>query len=220
MKAKAKPSNKRILLMGGAILITIAYGARQRFRAKEAPVITPVERVTSSVTPEDKNRALTLKMAVNLVKHKQYQGAKRILEDVLAAEPMNVSVLNNLAYVTGQLGEENVAAEYLHTALQIMPTCAECLNNLGTLLRKQGKSEEARKQFEEAVKLEPGQADARLNLAVLQEEQADWAHALASYREAEKIVSDPELRKWVLQRVAWLSEVTQGAVREIAGGGK
>ncbi len=178
---------------------------------------TPVERLSKVMLRVDNSKTLGLELGIKLVHSGQLGAAKRIFEDVLAKEPTNVSVLNNLAYVAGEQGDLKLAGEYLQTVLQISAACGECLNNLGSVRHRQGNAEEARRLFEQAARVEPTLPDAKLNLAVLAEEKSEWVEALQWYKQAEPLVKDSEIKKQVLQRMQWMTEITQSSHRQIAG---
>jgi Tfp pilus assembly protein PilF len=179
--------------------------------------VTDCLRFSRNLFPGKTGRELSVKLGVSLLQKKDYLEAKKVFEEVLMEEPTNVSVLNNLAYIAGELNEEARAIEFLRTALQINDQCAECSNNLGNLLFKQGKIEEARKLFAKATTISPNYLDAHLNLAVLSEDQSDWSTAAASYKEALSRTTDPDLKKIISQRVLWMTEISQNTARALAG---
>jgi tetratricopeptide (TPR) repeat protein len=187
-------------------------------RTEKPEVLEAGARLSKSLLPGASGGSLSFQLGMRLVTAKQYPEAKRIFEDLLVAEPQNVSILNNLAYILGEMGNYGSAAEHLQTALQISPTCSECLNNLGSIHQRQGRQKEAIDNFQKAANLDPNHPDPRLNLAVLYEDQGDWSSALEWYKQAEARVQDPKVRKWVTLRALWMSELQQTtSARKIAG---
>lgn len=198
-------------------LVLIAAIGLKRSPPKAEEILTASVRLSKTLLPAGTARDWNMELGVRLAKKKHYGAARKIFEEILLMEPTNISLLNNIAYVAGEQGDLARAAEYLQTALQISDQCAECLNNLGTILVKQSKVTEARVSFERATKIDGNYLDPRLNLAVLLEGESDWIAALDWYRQSEPLVQDPEIRKWVNARAAWMAEAAQNAKRQIAG---
>lgn len=186
-------------------------------RTEKAEILVVGAKLSKTFMPGSKGSEMSSRLAMRLVDSKQYPEAKKVFEDLLVSEPQNVSVLNNLAYVLGEMGAFPSAFEYLQTAVQINPQCSECFNNLGSILHRQGKSKEAIEALQKAAALDPNHPDPRVNLAVLYEELGDWPAALDWYKQAETRVQDPKVRKWVTLRALWMSELAQGSQRKIAG---
>lgn len=188
-------------------------------RTEKPEVLVVGARLSKTLMPGSKGSELSFQLGMRLVESKQFPEAKKVFEDLLATDAQNVSVLNNLAYLLGELGNYPSASQYLQTAIQVAPDCSECFNNLGTILQRQGKTKEAVEQYTKAAALDPNHPDPRLNLAVLYEESGDWAAALDWYKQAESRVQDPKHRKWVTLRALWMSELTAngGKTRKIAG---
>jgi tetratricopeptide (TPR) repeat protein len=220
--------DKKILLRGIFVcvflLVSAALGLRFAYKKfiamQDLPEGTPREQVITNCYRFSKSvfappvlNAVALKLGIDYAKKKQYSLAKKIFEEVLASEPTNASVLNNLAFIAG---EENDLAKYLRTSVMISGSCAECMNNLGSVLFRQNKPDEARKMFEDAAKLDPKYIDPRLNLAMLLEEKAEWSSALEMYRQAEPHIIDAELKRTVNQRSSWMAEIAQNSKRNVA----
>ena len=133
--------------------------------------------------------------------------------------------MNNLAYIAGEQGDTNRAAEYLSTAIQVNDKCAECFNNLGSILFKQGKQAEARKMFERAVAIDAKYADAELNLAVALEGMSDWLGAAENYQSGGEPRQRSGSHQVGHQRATWMAEIAgatvgapAGSKRDVAGG--
>lgn len=210
-----------ILLVSAALGLRLAY--KKIIAMQDIPEGTPREqvitncyRLSKSVFSPTVLNGAALKLGIDYAKKKQYPLAKKIFEEVLATEPTNASVLNNLAFIAGEENDLVKAAEYLRTSVMINASCAECMNNLGSILFRQNKPDEARKLFEDAAKLDPKYIDPRLNLAMLLEEKAEWSSALEMYRQAEPHIIEPELKRMVSQRSSWMAEIAQNSKRNVA----
>jgi len=201
-----------------AIVTVVVMRARAKPEGKIAEaVMTASVRLSKTILPARTAKEMNADLAVRLAQSKQYPAARKVFEEILLSEPTNVSILNNIAFVSAEMGDVPRAIEYLQTALQVSEACAECFNNLGSLLHKQGKGIEAKSNFERAVKLDPFYVDPKLNLGVLLEESSDWTGAYEWYRQAEPGIKDPELKKWVGVRIIWMSEISTANKRQIAG---
>ena len=202
----------------------IAIGAMFVMRSREKPtgpvaqaVMAASVRLSKTILPSGTAKEMNMQLALRLAQTKQFAAARKVFEELLLGEPTNVSLLNNIAYVSGEMGDYPRAGEYLQTAIQVSEACAECLNNLGAVLYKQGKKDEAKQSFEKAAKIDPTYVDPKLNLAVLLEENSDWSGALEWYRQAEPGIKDPEIKKWVSMRAVWMAEIATANKRQVAG---
>lgn len=185
--------------------------------APEAPTIT--ERLSRSVLSLGDTRDWNVNLGVKLAKAKHYSAARKVFEALHLIEPDNASVLNNLAFVTAEMGDVPKAIEYLQLAVQAAgDSCAECHNNLGSLLLKQEKIAEAKGAFEKAARIDGNYVDAKLHLAMLAEQESDWSGALEWYRQAMGLVEDPELKTWIASRASWMVEITTSTKRQVSGG--
>ncbi len=201
------------------VLAGVYFSKKPQVKPADLFVTTAV-RLSTNVLPTSTARDWNAELGLRLTKAKHYGAAKRVFEELLLAEPTNVSILNNIAYVVGEQGDFVRAQEYLQTAVQVSESCAECFNNLGTLLYKQGKKGEAKGNFQKALQVNANYIDAKLNMAILAEEDSDWAGALDWYKQAENAITDPEVKKWVLTRASWMTEIAQNAKRQVAGEGQ
>lgn len=220
LKAKFKsipPRWKIGLPMFGLVLVAIVNLKKAPQAVTTEELITASVRLSKNILPSGTARDWNAELGVRLAKGKQYGAARKVFEEILLIEPTNISILNNIAFVSGEQGDYPRAMEYLQTALQVSETCAECYNNMGTLLYKQGKRDEARTAFEKAARIDGNYVDPKLNIAVLLEEDSDWQGALDWYKQAEALITDPEVKKWVLSRATWMAEIARNTKRNIAG---
>jgi putative PEP-CTERM system TPR-repeat lipoprotein len=95
---------------------------------------------------------------------KDYAGAARYYREILERQSQNPMVLNNLAWVTGQLHDPK-ALEYAEKANQLAPNRAPIMDTLGTLLVEKGDTARGVDLLRKAVELEPGRSEIRLNFA-------------------------------------------------------
>lgn len=206
---------KRTLILGSVLGLALC-GFALCWMGKKNQQIWHSLRLSKSFTKSEEIQTQNIELGIKLVRSQQFAEAKKIFERILAADMDNVSVLNNLGYVSGEMGKLSVAKEYLKKAIELFPQCAECLNNLGAVLIREGNRVEARAKFEKALELYPQYVDALLNLGVLFEEDSEWSSAWESFRRASGQISDPELKKWVDLRVGLLAQIPQSTRRELA----
>lgn len=96
---------------------------------------------------------------------KQWDAAREILRQAVAARPKDPEANYSLAMVFAQTDDTTHAYEYLQKALQFRPRYPEALNNLGILLLRTRKRDEAVTKFEECIRVAPGFDQSYLNLA-------------------------------------------------------
>jgi len=184
---------------------------------KKVALDRKIPKLSKSIVPQERAIEFTIQLGLKLIREGEVESAKNVFEKLLVTHPNNVSILNNLGYLMGEMGNWAKASLYLEKAIQISNNCAECLNNLGTALQRQGKVIEARKMFEQAVNADPKFLDPKLNLAVLYEMKGDWALALEWYKKSAGDLKDSKLTEWVNTRALWMAEITkEKATREIA----
>ena len=83
---------------------------------------------------------------------------------VLASQPDNVVALNNLAWVSGELGDPQSIA-YAERALKLAPQSPQVIDTLGGLLIKKGDLAKGLEYQERAVQLAPNAPSLRVNYA-------------------------------------------------------
>jgi putative PEP-CTERM system TPR-repeat lipoprotein len=93
-----------------------------------------------------------------------YKSAARHYQALLALQPDNVRFLNNLAWVSGELGDPK-ALSYAEKASALAPADPAVLDTLGTLLVKKGDVTQGLEKLRQAAQLGPNQSDIRLHLA-------------------------------------------------------
>ncbi len=109
-----------------------------------------------------------------------FEEAERLYRAVVALQPENPLILNNLAWVAGQLGK-NDAIALAERALALAPESAAILDTLGMLQVEAGQHEQGLSNLRKAVDAAPDQPVLRLNLAkafIKMERKADAAREL------------------------------------------
>ncbi|MBL8352931.1 MAG: PEP-CTERM system TPR-repeat protein PrsT [Burkholderiaceae bacterium] len=109
---------------------------------------------------------------------KDYAAAEKHYRAALRITPDNVFVLNNLAWVSGQLGKED-AAELAEKANKLAPDQPMFMDTLAMLLADKGEFARAIELEKKALALQPGNAGVRLNLARIYIKSGDKPRARA-----------------------------------------
>ena len=111
-------------------------------------------------------RSLTMRLYLG----EREMGAKNLkaaaahYQAVIAIDANNAVALNNLAWISGELGDPK-ALSYAERAAKLVPNNAAILDTYGSLLVKKGESAKGLEYMGRAAKLAPGRYDIRLNYA-------------------------------------------------------
>jgi len=147
---------KRYLMSVVAILLVVgALGAGGYFLLREPSAVTP--------TPE--LPAASLETAQEQMDAGEFESAKVILEQIVAAEPENAEAyfLLGLTYFNLQMYDQ--AKDFFDRALTIEPDRAPAVHhNLGVLAYQLGDMETAVEEFQAAMELDPQDADTHYQL--------------------------------------------------------
>lgn len=108
--------------------------------------------------------AFRFALAEQATQRKDYTTAVRYYQEALLNEPGNAVLLNNLAWVAGQVNDPH-ALEYAERANKIAPDQPRILDTLGVLLVDKGDAKRGVDLLRRAVELAPGLPAIRLNLA-------------------------------------------------------
>lgn len=114
-----------------------------------------------------KDARFSLYLAESATARKDFAAAAKLYRPLLEAQPDNAALLNNFAWVAGQLKDPK-AIEYAEKANKLAPNQPAVMDTLGVLLVDQGdQGNQARglALLKEAVALAPQQAMIRLNYA-------------------------------------------------------
>jgi tetratricopeptide (TPR) repeat protein len=95
---------------------------------------------------------------------KDYQLAARYYREALESQPNNPTLLNNLAWVSGQIKAPK-AIEYAEKANQLAPNQPPFIDTLAMLLADKGETAKAIELLRKALEISPQAAAIQLNLA-------------------------------------------------------
>ncbi len=144
------------------------------------------------------DRALKVKpnfhMAYNIKSIVAYQRgnkkmAIKLLEKAIECNPLDPTLLFNLACMKEENGDRQGAINTLTDALKLNPNHASALNNRGNLYGLQGDYTRARVDLDQAIRLEPHNVRAILNRARLFAQMGQVEESVADYEQAQKIMS-------------------------------
>jgi Flp pilus assembly protein TadD len=116
--------------------------------------------------------------------------AESLYRQVLQAEPRHADAWHLLGLIAGQVGRDDMAAQYIGQALRLNPGFADAHNNLGHVLWRLGKLAEAEACCREALRLKSRFASAHNNLGNVLWRLGKVEEAEPSYREALNV--DPD----------------------------
>jgi len=110
---------------------------------------------------------MSLQQALDLaVQHHQagrLREADTIYRKILAADPNNSHALHLTGLLASQVGQTDVAVDYIRRAITLNPTAAHFHSNLGATHATAGRSQQALEAFDRALLLQPDLADAHEN---------------------------------------------------------
>ncbi|MBN1617660.1 MAG: tetratricopeptide repeat protein [Spirochaetales bacterium] len=119
---------------------------------------------------EPDNPVLWFNLALSCRALGQRDEARNALLQAARHNPGDVDILDTLAVVLHELGEDSAAEDYYQVALDIAPGNGRVWNNYGVLQFSQARYDEACKSFEKSVTLVPDFEDALYNLRDTYEE--------------------------------------------------
>lgn len=125
-----------------------------------------------------------LKMAIELHRNGQIEGAAQLYERLLAAAPGHPDVLHLLGMARHQMGQSADGIELIQQAIEREPRFAGFHNNLGNIHMSQGRTQDATHAYERAIELAPDDADLHNNLGALYKALDRVAEAEAAYGRA------------------------------------
>ena len=105
-------------------------------------------------------------------------------EAMIAANPDDVSLRNDVAELYGQSGRLDDAARHFAEVVRLQPGSASAAYNLGTVRLRQSNLEEARRWFEKAVMIDASYANAYRSLGVIAQQTGHLDDAFGYYRKA------------------------------------
>jgi Tfp pilus assembly protein PilF len=114
----------------------------------------------------------------------QLAQAENLYRQVLQADPGHALAWHLLGVVAAQVGQHDLAAQYIGYALQLQPVYPEAHSNLGNVLREQGKLEEAEASCRAALRINPDYVPAHNFLGNVHMAQDRLEEAETCFREA------------------------------------
>lgn len=184
IQKKQPKLNAGYVLEGDIHIINKAWGqAAMAYRAglKAAPSTDLAERLHTALLldgkagdanafadswlkSQPKDKVFRLFLAESARKSKDYGAAAAQYRTLLAAEPNNPAVLNNLAWSLGQLKDPK-AITHAEQANKLAPNQPAIMDTLGMLLVEQGNTERGLELLSKALQLAPEAHAVRLNYA-------------------------------------------------------
>jgi tetratricopeptide (TPR) repeat protein len=156
-------SRQKQLATAVAIALIVAFGASTFAQNRVWHDAASLWRRAIDYSPNSWSTHYNLGLAyLNL---KQNQAAVDELVEAKRLNPLEPTVLNNLALAQGAAGDTVGAIALLKEALKLDPTLIEAHNNLGAFLFEQRHFNEARMEFTEVLARDPSSSSARFNLA-------------------------------------------------------
>lgn len=126
---------------------------------------TEAERVAADwIKSNPKDVVVRVFLAERAIRSKHYEIAAQQYKAILQQQPENAAILNNLAWVSGQLKDAK-AIEYAEKALALQPNSPAVMDTLGMLLVERGNLARGLKLLQKAVAAAPEAYAIRLNLA-------------------------------------------------------
>lgn len=110
------------------------------------------------------------------LERKEYAAAEKFYRGVLEIQPDNAWILNNLAWVTGQLGKSG-GVEIAEKANNLAPNQPTFIDTLAMLLADKNEFARAIELQNKAIGLQPSNAGLRLNLAKIHLKSGDKVRA-------------------------------------------
>jgi len=111
-----------------------------------------------------KDARFRLYLAERETANKDYAGAAKHYRVLLDAQPNNPALLNNMAWVAGQMKDPK-AIEYAEKANKLAPNQAALMDTLGVLLVDKGDKARGLELLKQALSLAPEAGQIRLNYA-------------------------------------------------------
>ena len=183
---RQRPNDARVYVLAGDYWVTqkkwseaeAAYVAAQKRAPDDAAIAMKVHAAASSggktgaadaavdrwLRAHPKDIAVRSYLAERALRVRDYKTAARYYEAIVALQPENAMVLNNLAWATGELGDPK-ALSYGEKALSLSPKNPSILDTVGMLLLKKGDVAAGVEKLQQAAQAAPNQADIRLHLA-------------------------------------------------------
>ncbi len=154
---------------------------RQQKQAKKKAL----QKKPVSPPPSTGPQPMSVDQAINLALQHQSAGdlekAQSIYQQILKAVPNQPAALHFLGVLAHQVGESNIAVDFISKALAVKPDYAEAHSNLGSALQALERFEEAAVSYRKALSLNSSFVDAQYNLGVSLKELGQLDEAMECY---------------------------------------
>ena len=134
-------------------------------------------------------------------------------EMVLAADPDQRMVHDDVALLYTQFGKTAEAVEHYRESVRLAPDASAAAYNLGTALLQLGALDAAVAELERALRLDPAYALAHNNLGAALKLRGDLAAAISHYREAVRLRPDDGEALYNLANALMMSGALDDAVQ-------
>lgn len=124
--------------------------------------------------------------AIELYNNNRLTEAKKILDELLAADKKNIDVIYLHAIIDFKLGDIESAIVNFSLSSQMSPRHAESHYNLGLCYAKAGKTEAAIEHYKKAIELKPSHSNSLNNLGAIYFEKKNLDEAEKLYSQALK----------------------------------
>jgi predicted TPR repeat methyltransferase len=131
-----------------------------------------------------------LRLAVDMHRNRQFEGAETLYRRILAAAPEHADTLHFLGMLRHQRGHSDEGIALIEQAATLVPGFAGFHNNLGNIHVSRGDIAAATTAYERAIPLAPDSADLQNNLGALYRADRRFAEARTQYQRA--IALDPQ----------------------------
>lgn len=147
-------------------------------------------------------------LAMDLIKSKDYDSARRHLRKALDKQPDHRAALHDLAGCLAMLGDLPGAADYYERLLKLDPDCYSALANLGTIYSKLKRWDDALSVCQKAVLINPRSAIAYASAANILSQMGRTREALqCDCRAIELDPEDPGLHSAYAMHALYSSEL-------------
>ncbi len=123
-------------------------------------------------------------LAERYLQGKRFEAAKSNYLLVVEADPRNLVVRNNLAWVLLRLGDARAALPHAQRALDMAPGNPSVMDTLGSVMLELGQTEQAVDMLQEAADRDSSNAEIRYHLAKALAQQGKTRAARDTLREA------------------------------------
>jgi putative PEP-CTERM system TPR-repeat lipoprotein len=183
---RQRPNDVRVYVLAGDFWVSqkkwseaeAAYAAAQKRAPDDAAIAIKVHAAASSggktagadsaaerwLRSHPNDVVVRAYLAERALRAHDYRTAAAYYLAIVALQPENAAMLNNLAWVSGELGHPE-ALSYAQKALSLAPRNPSILDTMGTLLVKKGDVAQGIEKLRQAAQAAPNQADIRLHLA-------------------------------------------------------